>query len=143
MTLDLTSFESALGQLDTSAGYLESDLARQDPGLREQFRSAVIQAFEFSYTLAVKFIRRQLEQIVANPHELSEMAFMDLIRAAADAGLVPDVPRFRVYREKRNLTSHTYDAEKAEDVLSVIPEFRADMKHLLDRLRSRNHGHAD
>ena len=58
MKLDYTSLESAVAQLRKSFDYLHSDLARKDTDLREQFRAATIQAFEFSYELAVRMIRR-------------------------------------------------------------------------------------
>lgn len=136
--IDFSSLESALGQLETSRRYLHSAAARADEELRRQFRAAAIQAFEFTYELSVKMIRRQLETIVLNPPELREMAFLDLMRTAADAGLVRDPRPFRVYREKRNITSHTYDAEKAEEVLSVIEPFVGDVHFLLAELRRRN-----
>ena len=74
--------------LQKSLAYAESDLARNDPELRKQFRAAAIQAFEFTYEAAVRMPRRQVEQIVAVPAELREMPFMELIRTGADAGLV-------------------------------------------------------
>ena len=92
MKLDYSSLASAVSQLQKSLDYLHSDLARKDADLREQFRAATIQAFEFSYELAVKMIRRQLALIVANPDELREIDFADLMRDAADAGIVRDVP---------------------------------------------------
>ena len=39
--------------------YLESDAAA-DPGLRDQFLAAAIQAFEFTYELSFKFMKRQI-----------------------------------------------------------------------------------
>jgi nucleotidyltransferase substrate binding protein (TIGR01987 family) len=139
MKLSTTSLEKALGQLETSFSYLNSELAREDSRLRVQFRAATIKAFEYTYELAVKMIRRQLTQISANPSELSEMTFMDLIRTAANAGLVGDVPAFRIYRDKRNITSHVYNADKAEEVVSVISRFITDVRFLLDQLKERNH----
>jgi nucleotidyltransferase substrate binding protein (TIGR01987 family) len=130
--------ENAVRQLEKSLKYLKSDLAGRDSDLREQFRAATIQAFEFTYELAVKMLRRQLEQIVPSPTELRAMAFMDLVRTGAEAGLVADVARYRVYREKRNMTSHAYDAEMAEDVLTAIEPFLADVQGLLAELKSRN-----
>ena len=91
MKLDVSALEKALSQLEQSLSYLRSKLSADDPGLRIQFRSAAIQGFEFTYELAVKMIRRQLSQIAAVPAELAEMAFKDLIRKAADAGLVLDL----------------------------------------------------
>jgi len=99
---------------------------------------AVIQAFEYTYELAYKKIRRQLEQIVANPSELKEINFMDLMRSAKEAGLISEVPNFRVYREKRNITSHTYDEDKAVEIVSVVDSFLQDMHFLLNELKKRN-----
>jgi nucleotidyltransferase substrate binding protein (TIGR01987 family) len=136
--LDLSPFEKAISQLEQSLGYLNSEMAAGDDGLRAQFRAASIQAFEYTYELGVKMLRRQLEQIVINPAELREMAFMELIRTGAEAGLVREVSRFRVYREKRNITSHTYDEERAEEVLAILDDFMLDMRYLLDELKGRN-----
>ncbi|MCK5798360.1 MAG: HI0074 family nucleotidyltransferase substrate-binding subunit, partial [Deltaproteobacteria bacterium] len=112
---------------------------QEDPDLREQFRGATIQAFEYTYGLATKMIHRQLGQIVANPAELREMAFLDLMRTAADAGLIRQAPPFKIYREMRNITSHTYNPERAEEVVSVVDDFLHDIRFLLEELQRRNH----
>ena len=138
MKLDYSSLEDAVAQLQRSFDYLHGDLARTDSDLREQFRAATIQAFEFTYELAVKMIQRQLAQIAANPDALREMDFADRMRDAADAGIVRDALLYTRYRELRNRTSHTYDADKAEETVSVIPEFLRDMHLLLQELRKRN-----
>jgi len=139
MKLDLTVLEKALGQLEQSLSYLRSDLAARDSGLRAQCRAAAIQAFAFTYARSVKMIRRQLAQISAVPAELAEMAYRDLIREAADAGLVVDPESFFLYREIRNITAHTYDEAKAERVLSVLEGFRKDVLVLVKELKRRNH----
>ena len=138
MKLDYSSLESAVAQLQRSFDFLHGDLARTDPDLREQFRAATIQAFEFTYELAVKMIQRQLAQIVANPDALREMDFADRMRDAADAGIVRDAPSYVRYRELRNKTSHTYDADRAEKTVSVIDEFLRDVRFLLQELQKRN-----
>jgi len=136
--LDYSSLESAVAQLQRSFDYLHGDLARTDSDLREQFRAATIQAFEFTYELAVKMVQRQLAQIVANPDALREMDFADRMRDAADAGIVRDAPSYVRYRELRNKTSHTYDADRAEETVSVIDEFLRDVRFLLQELQKRN-----
>lgn len=83
--LDVTSLEKALGQLETSLEYLRSEASGADPKLRGQFRAATIQGFEFTYELASKFIRCQLDRISLSPRTLRELSFPDLMRAAADA----------------------------------------------------------
>jgi len=136
--LDYSSLEDAVAQLQRSFDYLHGDLARTDSDLREQFRAATIQAFEFTYELAVKMIQRQLAQIAANPDALREMDFADRMRDAADAGIVRDALPFFRYRELRNKTSHTYDADRAEETVLVIDEFLRDMRFLLRELQKRN-----
>ena len=138
MKLDYSSLENAVAQLQRSFDYLHSDLARKDAGLREQFRAATIQAFEFSYELAVRMIRRQLALIVANPDELREIDFADLMRDAADAGIVRDAPTYMRYREMRNRTSHTYNVERAEETVASMDEFLRDMHLLLKEFGDRN-----
>jgi nucleotidyltransferase substrate binding protein (TIGR01987 family) len=137
MALDLTPLRNALRALDKSVAFLNSDLAN-NPELREQFRSAAIQAFEFTYELAYKMLKRQLEEELPSQAGLRGETFMFLIRTGAEAGLIRNVARFRAYRDTRNITSHTYDPRKAEEVVSVLPEFLEDCHYLLDRLTERN-----
>ncbi|MGH7075646.1 MAG: HI0074 family nucleotidyltransferase substrate-binding subunit [Stellaceae bacterium] len=106
--------------------------------LRKQFRAATIQAFEFTYELSMKMLRRQLAEIALSPTELPQLPFMDFIRTAADAGLVREVLPFRAYREKRNITSHTYNEDRAEEVVAGLDEFVADMRFILAQLKRRN-----
>lgn len=137
MALDLSSLRDALAALEKSLRFLSSDLAR-DADLREQFRNSAIQCFEFTHELAFRMLKRQLEQMAADPSGVDTMAYMDVIRSGAEAGLVPDVARFRDYREKRNITSHTYDVRQAEKIVAVLGDFREDVRHLLAELGKRN-----
>jgi hypothetical protein len=74
MKLDLSALRDAIAALEKSLGYLRSELAA-DPNLREQFRAASIQGFEFTYDVAYKMIKRQLEQIAANPSDVDAMTY--------------------------------------------------------------------
>jgi nucleotidyltransferase substrate binding protein (TIGR01987 family) len=138
MKLDLTAMEKAVAQLEKSLWYLESDAAKNDRGLYEQFRAAAIQGFEYTYELCIKIIRRQLAGIVANPGELREIEFMDLIRTAYEAGIVSNPAAFKMYREMRNITNHTYDENKAEDVIKITGSFLEEVKSIIERIKKRN-----
>ena len=137
MKLDTSSLGSALTVLEKSIGFLASDMSK-DPDLREQFRAAAIQCFEFTHELAFKMLKRQLEQMTADPSAIDKMEYMDIVRTGFEAGLVRNVARFRDYREKRNITSHTCDQAKAEQVVSILNDFRDDVRHLLSELELRN-----
>ena len=138
MKLDYSSLAQAVIQLQKSLDYLHSDLAREDSGLREQFRAATIKAFEYSYELAVKMIRRQLVQVTDNPDELRQIDFADLMRSAADAGIIHDAPPYMRYRELRNKTSHTYNVDQAERTVAAMGDFLHDLRFLLKELERRN-----
>jgi nucleotidyltransferase substrate binding protein (TIGR01987 family) len=137
MALDISPLRSAYTALGKSLGYLYSELA-DDPNLREQFRAASIQAFEFTHELGFKMLKRQLEQMAADPATVDKMTYMEVIRSGAEAGLVADVARFKNYRDKRNITSHTYDKEKAEEIVAVLRDFASDVRYLLEELEKRN-----
>ncbi len=138
MKLDLTSLRDALTALEKSLHFLSSEMAK-NADLREQFRNSAIQCFEFTHELAFKMIKRQLELMLADPASVDTMAYMDVVRSGAEAGLVADVARFRDYREKRNITSHTYDAVQAEKIAAVLGDFSKDVRFLLSELEKRNH----
>lgn len=138
MKLDLTSFRDAVAALERSLTFLASESSKRDPLLREQFRNSSIQCFEFTHELAFKMMKRQLEQMIADPAAVDTMAYMDLVRSASEAGLVDDVGRFKDYRDKRNITSHTYNRAKAELIEAILPAFLGDMRSLLARLEKRN-----
>ena len=140
MNIDYSSLEKAMGQLEKSLAFFHSDMAAENEDLRQQFRAAVIQAFEYTYELVYKMIRKQLAQIVANPSELLEIDFMELMREAQQAGIIRNAPAFRIYREKRNITSHTYDEDKADDILTIIDSFIQDIRFVLTELKRRNNG---
>ena len=138
MRLDYSSLELAAAQLRRSLDYLHSDMARDDAGLREQFRAATIQAFEYSYELAVKMIHKQLAQVVARPDKLKQINFADLMRGAADAGIIHDPLPYIHYRELRNNTSHTYNIKHAEQTVAEMDGFIHDIRFLLRELERRN-----
>ena len=83
-------------------------------------------------------MRRQLESMASTPAEIEQMEFKTLVRTAAEKGLVDDPLAWLLFREKRNITSHTYDETKSLDVLAVIPQFMTRAGFLLDRLNSVN-----
>ena len=138
MNLDLTSFRDAFAALERSMTFLTSESAKNDPLLREQFRNSAIQCFEFTHELAFKMMRRQLERMSADPAAADKMAYMDIVRSAAEAGLLDDISRFKDYRDKRNITSHTFNQAKAEKIEAILPAFREDMRYLLAELEKRN-----
>ena len=67
------------------------------------------------------------------------MTFADLMRTAADAGLIDDVKRFlEVQDGSQQDKPYLRLKNTAADVAKVIPDFYKDASFLLEQLRKRN-----
>jgi nucleotidyltransferase substrate binding protein (TIGR01987 family) len=127
--IDLSSLRKALSQLEEALQFWREQSS--EAPLKRHLRSAVIQSFEFSYELSVRMLRRVLMERAVAADLIADLSFNDLLRKAADAGLLPDALRWRRWRDMRNATSHTYDEERAEEVASGAAEFLGDAQVLL------------
>ena len=139
MKLDLSSLENAVTQLEEGLVLYNSDMVRQYPIIRNQMRAGAIQAFEFTYELSVRMIRRYLEQVSANPAEVDGLDFRTLIRRAMQQELLhSELDAWMVYRANRGTTSHTYNKATAESVFQGIPDFLQEARYLLKELQQKN-----
>jgi len=130
MSLDCTPLENALAQLEEGL----HEAGRQPAS--ELLRDGVIQRFEYTHELALKFIRRALETGFGDV--VDEMLYNDVLRTAAERGLINDVQAWFEYRTARNKTSHTYDAKVAADVFRAAQPFLEHVRFLLRRLHALN-----
>jgi nucleotidyltransferase substrate binding protein (TIGR01987 family) len=138
MELNLTSLEKAIAHLELALSYAKSDLAKTDDNLALLFRSASIQAFEFTYELAYKTLKRYLELTEANPAAIDEMSFQTIIRRGFELGLLKaEITEWKEYRKDRGTTSHAYDENKAQDVFEHIPNFLEEVEYLLFQIQKR------
>ena len=132
MSLDLSSWKRALNSLQRA-------VARSTalPG-DEELRDAVIQRFEYSYELSWKMLKRHLEEVAPDSESVDRLSFKELIREAAERGLIAAVEPWMEYRYQRNFASHGYDEEKARAVYKSAVSFLVDSKALLDEVERRN-----
>lgn len=124
----------ALAQLQEAIGFWRGLSA--DSALKPHLRSAVIQSFEFTYELSVRMLRRVLIERSEAADLVADLAFNDLLRKAADAGLIADPQPWRDWREMRNATSHAYDETKANQVATGAIRFAQDASALLGALEA-------
>jgi nucleotidyltransferase substrate binding protein (TIGR01987 family) len=134
--LDLTPLQGALTSLRRGLARWQA-AGEQD----EELRDACIQRFEYTFELSWKMLARRLERDLADARSVDAMSFRELMRSGGERGLVRDVAAWMIFRDKRNTTSHTYNAAKAADVAAVLPAFADEAQALLTQLQ--NHGAAD
>ena len=128
MQLDLSNFNKAIISLEKALNELE-----KSPN--EFIKSATIKSFEYTYELLWKMLKRYLVISEPSSEEIIEMSFADLIRTGNQRGLLlSDWSVWVEYRNNRNITSHTYDEKKAEQVLLIVPKFHKEALFLYDKL---------
>ena len=131
-TIDLTSFEKALNSLlEVIEIYKKnpSDLITRD---------SMIQRFEYTYSISLKMIKRFFSQGAFVFENIEGMTFNEMIRQANKMGLLrSNLEKWDDYRQKRNLTSHTYDEETAVKVVSIIEDFAGEASYLLNQLKEK------
>lgn len=138
MTLDLSSLKKAIAQTEEALAFCASDLAKSNPRLAVHLRAAAIQAFEFTYELTVKLLRRHMETIEANPAAVDGWSFNELIRRGWEIGVLDaELVAWKGFRKDRGTTSHAYDEEKALEVYAGIPAFLAEARHFLAEVERR------
>ena len=143
MNLDLASMENAIGHLQEALDMYDSDLYERMPEhmpqLKRLLRSAAIQAFEYTYELTFKMIRRHLAHSLQNSEMLNSMSFHNIIRKAYGHNIVrSELAVWLEYRRCRGITSHTYDDAKAQAVFEQIPGFLDEARHVLTCLQELN-----
>lgn len=105
-----SNFKNALAQL------LEAtDLARQRP-LSKLEKQGVIQTFEFTHELAWNVLKDFLQ----DQGDQTLKGSKDATRAAFKVGLIEDGEHWMAMIHSRNLSSHTYDEQTAESLVTAI-----------------------
>ena len=131
--LDFTSLRNALARLAEGYQRYQSDISDI------QIRDGLIQRYEFTYEISHKMLKRHLEMTAANPEAFDALPFADLIRTANEQSLLKsDWSAWKVFREMRAKTSHTYDEDIAQTVVKIIPAFIDEIEFLVRQFDQRH-----
>lgn len=129
-TFDISALENAVNRLDEILIRYNKDTT--DDGIRD----SVIQRFEFTYSIALKTIKKYFIERAFVVEDVNEMSFNEMIRTANQLNLLKsNLEMWSEYRKMRNLSSHTYDEEIALKVVSIIPEFYDEVLYLVNKLK--------
>lgn len=134
--LDLTALRGALASLQKALARWH-DSHEQD----EELRDACIQRFEYTFELSWKMLKRRLEIELPDGQSVDAMSYRELIRAGAERGWLSDASAWMLFRDKRNATSHTYNANTAAEVAAIVATFATHAAALLDQLAAREQAH--
>jgi len=137
MSLNFSYLEKSLTTLQKSLIYLEQ--AQSGSTDYEVFRHAVIKGFELTLETAGKLLRKVLSSYVATPKIVAEWTYKDVLRHAAEHGLLTpaEVERWFAYCDSRNSSAHDYGEAFAEHILKLIQQFIVDAQTLLEQLKKQ------
>ncbi|MCB9072511.1 MAG: nucleotidyltransferase substrate binding protein [Bdellovibrionaceae bacterium] len=121
MQIDFSSLEKAIVSLE--------DILQQP--LNEYVRDGVIQRFEYTFELCWKFMQRILKE-----QGLSTGSPKQVLRDAHKAKFIDDLELWMSFLKERNLTSHTYNKDVAEEVYQSARKFPPYAKQLLQQLKN-------
>lgn len=133
--LDFSALESAFLQLKEHYHLAKEE---QNSIRKFAFKTATIKSFEYTYEIIFKMLKRVMENSAASDDEFDHLNFRQLLRISAEAGLIEDPKTWFFFREKRNITSHTYDEKKADDIFNIIPDFIKEAGKLLISLKQQD-----
>lgn len=138
--LNLEPLRSALLSLENGLDVVTDAewFFQQSDKVQNTLVAGVIQNFEIVYGLGFKMLRRQIEAESASPDEVDTFNFRDVLRVGAEKGLIADVEAWLRYRQMRNITAHTYDHNKAQQVYQGALLLASDARALLAALETRN-----
>ena len=83
-------------------------------------------------------LKRQLKLESASPEDLDFTSFRGLLRTATEKGMIQNIEAWFEYRQMRNITSQTYDHEKAQQIYDMTSGFLKDASKLLNKLEQRD-----
>lgn len=139
-SLDLSALRHAIRSLEEGLEVVNDSnwFHLQSQKVQNTLIAGVIQNFEFVYEISFKMIKRQIEAESSSPSEVDQSNFRDVLRVAAEKGLIDNIEAWFTYRTMRNITAHTYDHEKAQRVYQGTLLFINDARTLLQKLEIRN-----
>jgi nucleotidyltransferase substrate binding protein (TIGR01987 family) len=137
--LQLESLQKAIQSLKAVLERAQDEelAAKIDDITRYAIKAGAIQNFEFTYELSWKFMKRWLENSLGTTY-VDGVSRRELFRFAAENRLIEDVDQWMIYHQARNIMSHTYNEERAEELYAIAIIFAADAEKLLHQIEAHN-----
>ncbi len=138
MPLNLDSLSKAIDSLSRAILVVGKYKDSPDRDMLETVRAGVIQSFEVSYEQCWKMIQRWIRENRTPEDAEHPRTRKELFRLAARYGLIDDPIPWFSYGDARNLSSHTYDEQRAMSVFETAKHFLHDAQFLLRQMEKMN-----
>jgi len=98
----------------------------------EMYRNSLVKGFEMTLEQSGKLLKKCLVPYFSSKKAVDTLVFKDIFRYALKHSLIDEaaVTRWFKYRDNRNNTTHDYGRKFAEETLTLIDDFIADVRKL-------------
>ncbi len=124
--LDLTNIKNAVATLEEAINYYNTDVEQP---IKNMYADSCIQRFEYTYELSWKIMKKYLKLFFNKTEQ--ELTIKNIFRYTQGYGLIKDWTKWVEYNDARNNTSHEYNLNKAQFVLTVLQTFLEDVKSFI------------
>ena len=124
--LDLTNIKNAISTLEEAVNYYNTDVEQP---IKNMYADSCIQRFEYTYELSWKIMKKYLKLFFNKTEQ--ELTIKNIFRYMQGYGLIKDWTKWVEYNDTRNNTSHEYNLNKAQFVLTVLKTFLDDVKNFI------------
>jgi len=133
--IDLLLLQKTIQSLEDSLSVYNRYENTEDEKLKISLKESVIQSFGVSYEMSRKMMIRYLKKY--SGENIDQMGIQDIFRLGQKSGILSDAENWFKYKEKRDQTSHTYDAGIAEEVFLIARHFLEEARFLLKKLEKK------
>ena len=100
----------------------------------EKDRGAIINAYQYTFELFWKTLQKYMKQL----EMLDELGPGSVIRTAYQYEIIDDGPKFMAMLKDRNLITHTYKEDVAEDIyLNIKNEYIETIEEFIEKFDKR------
>ncbi len=124
--LDLSNIKNAIATFEEAINYYNTDVEQP---IKNMYADSCIQRFEYTYELSWKIMKKYLKLFFNKTEQ--ELTIKNIFRYMEGYGLIKDWTKWVEYNDARNNTSHEYNLNKAQFVLTVLQTFLDDVKNFI------------
>lgn len=124
--LDLSNIKNAIATLEEAINYYNTDVEQP---IKNMYADSCIQRFEYTYELSWKIMKKYLKLFFNKTEQ--ELTIKNIFRYMEGYELIKDWTKWVEYNDTRNNTSHEYNLNKAQFVLTVLQTFLDDVKNFI------------
>jgi nucleotidyltransferase substrate binding protein (TIGR01987 family) len=100
--------------------------------IKEYIEDACVKRFEYTVETSWKIMKKYLKLEYGKSEK--ELTMNNIFRFMEGYGLIKSWEKWRFYYDKRNDTSHEYNKEKANEILTIINDLTEDAQFLYNQL---------